>query len=117
MSLFEKYGGTATVGRIVADFYREVLGNPALKPYFDGVPMQGLMEHQLRFMSDVLGRKPLNYGGRSMREAHQHLGVTREHFAEVAVILDRVLRRAGMEDADVLAVMAAVASLEDDVVG
>ena len=116
MNLFEKYGGTATVSRIVADFYREVLTRPHLKSYFDGVPLQKLIQHQVRFMSQVMGQMPSAYNGRAMDEAHQRLNILAADFAEVAEILESVLRKAGMEPADLSTVMAAVAGLQSAVV-
>ena len=117
MNLFQKYGGTSTVSRIVTDFYRDVLTQPHLKSYFDGVPLQRLIQHQVRFMSQVMGQVPSAYNGRAMDEAHQRLNISGTHFAEVAQILENVLRKAGMEPADLLKVMSAVASLQSSVVG
>jgi hemoglobin len=116
MNLFQKYGGTATVSRIVADFYREILTRSHLKSYFDGVPLQKLIQHQVRFMSQVMGQVPGAYNGRAMDEAHQRLNISDAHFAEVAQILENVLRKAGMEPADLLKIMAAVAGLQSAVV-
>jgi hemoglobin len=48
-SLFDKYGGIASIVPIVNSFYRKVLAIPDLRPYFDGVDMQKLTEHQVNF--------------------------------------------------------------------
>ena len=37
MTLFDKYGGVPTVTLIVRAFYKEVLSNYKLKPYFEGI--------------------------------------------------------------------------------
>lgn len=116
MNLFQKYGGTATVSRIVTDFYREILTRPHLKSYFDGIPLQKLIQHQVRFMSQVMGQIPGTYNGRAMDEAHQRLNISAADFAEVAEILESVLRKAGLEPADLLKVMSAVAGLQAAVV-
>ena len=109
MTLFEKYGGVPTVSRIVSRFYREVLERPALQPYFEGVDMRRLIDHQVKFISHVLGQPASVYEGRTLGAAHGHLGITAAAFAEVADILQKVLVEAGMEPADVATVMAAVA--------
>lgn len=115
MSLFDKYGGSATVSKIVTAFYGEVLKRPHLRAYFNGVPMPKLIEHQVRFMSMVLGKVPSAYNGRAMDAAHARLHITPEHFAEVGAILGAALRKAGMEEQDLDTVMTAVAQLQGQI--
>ncbi len=117
MSLFHKYGGSATVSRIVTGFYSDVFKQPHLRAYFDGVALPQLIQHQVRFVSLVMGQTPSGYSGRSMAEAHGRLNITKEHFAEVAEILEANLTKAGVEEADLRTLMAAVAELQYDVVG
>lgn len=117
MNLYDKYGGAATVTKAVTGFYSEVMRRPHLRTYFDGVPMPQLIQHQVRFMSMVLGKTPSPYNGRAMNAAHGRLNVTAAHFAEVGAILEATLRKAGMEEDDLKTVMAAVAQLESQVVG
>ena len=116
MNLYDKYGGNATVSRAVTNFYGEVLRRPHLRAYFQGVPMPKLIEHQVRFMSQVLGKTPSAYNGRTMAAAHGGLKITAEHFAEVGGILENALRHAGMEEADLKVAMGAVAQLQGQVV-
>lgn len=116
MSLFQKYGGSATVSRIVTGFYSDVYKRPHLRAYFDGVALPQLIQHQVRFVSLVMGQTPSAYGGRSMAEAHGQLKITEAHFAEVADILEANLSKAGVEEADLRTLMAAVADLRHDVV-
>lgn len=117
MNLFTKYGGTAAISRIVANFYGVVLTRPHLKSYFDGVPLQRLIQHQIRFISQVMGQTPSAYNGRRMHEAHGRLKISAADYAEVSAILASVLQQAGMEEADLQTVMAAVANLQSDIVG
>ena len=116
MNLFEKYGGTPTVSKVVTNFYGKILSRPHLKAYFAGVPLPKLIQHQVRFMSMVMGQTPSAYNGQSMDKAHQRLSITAEHFGEVAQILESCLNEAGMAADDLAAVMAAVASLQGAVV-
>ena len=109
MTLFEKYGGVPTVSRIVSQFYREVQSRPTLQPYFKGVDMRRLVDHQVKFISHVLGQPASVYEGRSLGAAHGGLRITDAAFAEVADILRQTLEGAGMEPADIEAVMTTVA--------
>ena len=43
MSLFEKYGGFATVSTIVRQFYKDVVASPNLEGYFENVNMESLI--------------------------------------------------------------------------
>jgi hemoglobin len=109
MNLFEKYGGVPTVSRIVSRFYREVLERPTLRPYFEGVDMARLINHQVKFISHVLGQPASVYEGRTLEMAHGGLHITGAAFGEVAEILRSALLEAGMVPEDVATVMGAVA--------
>ena len=50
-TMFEKYGGFAKVSRIVSSFYDKALDSPILAPYFTGVDMRRLIDHQTKFAS------------------------------------------------------------------
>lgn len=116
MTLYEKYGGNATISRLVADFYREVLARPHLKAYFAGAPLPQLIQHQVRFLSHVLGQAPSAYNGRTMAEAHGRLQISAQDFAEVGQILSDTLEKAGMQADDLRTVMADVAALQPAIV-
>jgi truncated hemoglobin YjbI len=116
MNLFDKYGGAPTISKIVTNFYGKILSRPHLKAYFAGVPLPKLIQHQVRFMSQVMGQTPSAYNGRAMDLAHERLNITAAHFGEVAQILEACLHEAGMAADDLASVMAAVASLQDALV-
>jgi len=54
-TLFDKYGGFATVSRIVSAFYDEVLESEQLRPYFRGLDMRRLVDHQTKFIAALMG--------------------------------------------------------------
>lgn len=114
-NLFNKYGGFATVSKIVHEFYRQVLQSPTLKPYFAKVNMERLINHQTNFIAQVLGG-PANYSGSEIGAAHAHLKISADAFGEVANILQEVLEDAGMDNEDVESVMAIVASTRGAIV-
>ena len=114
-NLFEKYGGFASVSQIVRDFYKGVMASPRLKPYFHATNVDYLIEHQPKFLSQILGG-PAHYNGRSLLLAHANLGITEAAFTEVAAILQDVLEDNGIEDEDLSAIMGIVGSVKDQIV-
>ncbi len=115
-SLYEKYGGLPTIIPIVDSFYRRLLANDTLRPFFQGVNMQKLADHQVNFIAMAMGAPSSIYTGRSLKEAHAHLSVTKEAFALVAKALEESLREAGVEDTDVTTMLSAVSSLAGEIV-
>src|SRR5687767_612544 len=93
-SLYDKYGGFATVSSLVQNFYNKVMASQSLEPYFASVDMARLMDHQVKFFCMVLGG-PNNYTGRALRAAHSHLHITPAAFDEVAGLLKETLEEAG----------------------
>ena len=116
MNLFEKYGGVDTVSQIVHAFYREVVRRPTLKPYFEGVDLLRLIDHQVHFMSYLLGQPANFYTGRQMKVAHQPLRITPEAFEEVGQILADCLTQAGMAAEDIEQVLGQLTAIRADVV-
>lgn len=115
MQLYDKYGGLAAISEIVHAFYDKVVASPSLDPYFGGVEMAALIEHQTRFLCKVLGG-PDNVTGLAMGKAHQPHAITAEAFVEVTGLLKEVLEEAHVDPADVTLILGVVASVRSDVV-
>ena len=73
-SLFERIGGLDTVRRLVGRFYRRVLGDDVLAPYFEDTSMDKLEHMQIELFSAALGG-PVRYTGRSLAEVHAGRGI------------------------------------------
>ncbi len=114
-SLYDKYGGFATISAVVRRFYDKILASQALRPYFDGVDMARLIDHQVKFLCKVLGG-PDNYTGRMLKAAHAHLNITEAAFGDVATLLKQTLEESGVEPRDVDTVLGVVASTRNDIV-
>lgn len=96
-------------------FYRKVLADPVLSPYFDDVDMDRQVAKQAAFLTMVLGG-PNQYTGRDLRTAHAGLpGLTDDHVDRVIGYLAQTLRELGAADDDVLQAGAIAASVRDDV--
>ncbi len=114
-SLYDKYGGFATVSNLVHDFYDRIGQTPELDSYFEGVNMSRLISHQTKFLCMALGG-PADYTGRQLSAAHKSLSITPAHFDLVAEILQETLEDGGVEEDDINAIMGIVGSTKEDIV-
>ncbi len=102
-SVFERYGGFASVSRIVMDFYDRILDSEKAGDFFDGVNMNRLVDHQTKFISSLMGG-PASYTDEQLRRTHAHLGIDNESFDEMVKILCETLASHGVEPEDVDAI-------------
>ncbi|MEK9659351.1 MAG: hypothetical protein VW450_05345 [Chloroflexota bacterium] len=50
-SMFERYGGFANVSQTVSSFYEKMVDSPTTAPYFVGVNMRTLIDHQTKLIT------------------------------------------------------------------
>ena len=115
MSLFEKYGGFATISKLVSELYDELIENEITAPYFDRADLKSLMDHQVKFLSQALGG-PEQYTGRAMTAAHTGLKISSPAFDEVAKTVQMVLEDNQVEEEDITHIIGMLASFKDDIV-
>lgn len=80
--LYETIGGNRTIWAATESFYRRVLADPELKPFFNSVNMPNLVARQSMFISMLLGGRVV-YTGKDIGAAHEHVriqGLTNAHF-------------------------------------
>ncbi len=80
--MYGALGGRRAFAAAVEDFYRRVVGDPRLRPYFDATDLKRLKAHQHSFLAMALGG-PRAYLGRTMAVAHSGLAITDEAFDRV----------------------------------
>jgi two-component system chemotaxis sensor kinase CheA len=118
-SLYERLGGAPAIKAAVEAFYRRVLADQSLKPFFADVNMDYLKTKQASFFVKALGG-PDEYDGMDLRSAHQHLvaqGLKDAHFDAVAGHLQGALEELGVP-ADLSAeVISLVATTRGEVLG
>ena len=114
-TIWNRYGGYSFVAQTVRDFYDRVLVSKALAPYFDGVNMEGLIEHQIQTVGAVMGG-PYDLNVEALRRAHRHLRVQQARFDELAVILDQTLVNHGISADDKAVLLDAVESVRSVIV-
>lgn len=106
-TLFEKYGGFAKVSRIVSAFYDKVMESPVLSPYFEGVDMRRLIDHQTKFIAQAMGG-PASYSNQELERVHARLHVNDAAFDEMHMLLRETLEDFGVEEADVESVCSQI---------
>lgn len=100
---------------VTSAFYRRVLSDDMLAPYFAGVDMQRQVVMLAEFLAMAFGG-PHAYTGRDLRTAHAGLhGLTDVHFDRVVDHLTVALREYGVAEGDVATVGAVAETLRDDV--
>ncbi len=115
VSIYDKYGGFETVSKIVHGLYEKISTSEILQPYFEGVDMQRLMNHQTQFFSSIMGG-PVSYDGSQLEKIHKRLNITEEAFAEVAELLEEVFEDFEMEADDIETLMKIVAGAKPQIV-
>jgi hemoglobin len=117
MSLYEQIGGQPAVDAAVDIFYRKMLSDDRVSPFFDDVDMDRQIAKQKGFLTFAFGG-PNAYTGKSMREGHKHLikrGLNDTHVDIVIEHLGATLKELGVPD-NLIAQVADIAnSVRDDV--
>lgn len=99
-SIFERYGGFASVSRIVSEFYRKVVDSDVLADYFDGIDMRTLIDHQTKFIAQLMGG-PASFTDEHIARVHSHLGITDLAFAEMTSLLRETLEDFDFDETDI----------------
>ena len=89
--------------------------NEITAPYFEDSDIRALMDHQVKFLSQVLGG-PQQYTGKAMTAAHTGMKISEQAFFEVANTVKDILEDNGVEDDDVAHIISILAGLKDDIV-
>jgi len=115
-TLFDKYGGIPTISKVVKAFHQEIMARHHLAGYFDGIDMEHLAQHTVKYVAFVMGKPAEFYTGRDMYTAHAKFHISGMHFDEVADVLKDVLTAAGMSKPDIALVMLRVESLREMII-
>jgi hemoglobin len=116
-SIYEQLGGAPAIEAAVEDFYRRVLADDELAPFFEDVDMDRQMAKQAGFLTMVTGG-PANYTGKDMRRGHAHLvarGIGDRHVDLVIKHLGDTLAGLGVAPELIAQVAAVAESVRNDV--
>ncbi|WP_164101605.1 group I truncated hemoglobin [Candidatus Laterigemmans baculatus] len=115
-TLFDRVGGREELPRIVEEFYRRVLADPLLAPFFEEVDMERLKLRQIRFLTSVFDG-PGTASGEDLAAAHHGRGIEREHVSAFVEHLADVLEQHGVQPHDVDDVRGRLATYVPEITG
>jgi hemoglobin len=70
-SLFERIGGENAVDEVVDTYYKKILGDPLMQPFFEKMDMQRLIRKQKSFLTFSFGgSSEYAYWEKGLRNAH-----------------------------------------------
>jgi methyl-accepting chemotaxis protein len=113
--LFQRLGGKPALTAAVQKLYARVMTDALLKPFFRRVDLLQLQRQMVSFLTQHLGG-PAVYRGPSMRDIHAKMRLGAHHFERVAEHLALVLDELDVPGPVAREVLAAVGSLEADIV-
>ena len=115
-SLFERIGGEDAVEALVQAFYRRVLSDPELGPFFEHTSVEKLHRMQREFFAAALDG-PVQYTGRSMSEIHAGRGIRTRHLARFVEHLVATLRDQGIGESDAYDIISRINTYADEITG
>lgn len=118
-TIYEQIGGAPAMDAAVDEFYRRVLKDEELAPFFESTDMDRQIEMQKRFLTMVTGG-PNDYQGRDMKTAHAGIvaqGAKDRHVDLVIKHLAETLASLGVAQGLIEQIGAAAEGVRDDVLG
>ncbi len=100
-TLFDKYGGVSTVRKLVREFHERLYAKPTLRRYFDGVPKDRVVRHQIDLLTFAMGKPPPDLDVQRLPESHHRLDITPTAYEDTIGILRQVLLEAQVEGRDI----------------
>ena len=120
-SLYDRLGGAYAIATVVDAFIERLLvddtlnANPAIREARARVPKAGLKFHVTALVCQVTGG-PQIYSGRSMKEAHRHLGITEREWDAMVRDFVEVLDQFKVPKAEQTELLTIVGSTKGDIV-
>lgn len=114
--LYDRLGRKEGIRSVVDDFYDALVEDPELGVFFEGADLEKLRRTQTEFLCEASGG-PETYDAEPIEEAHSHVPFEPSHIQRAAEILGDTLEKHGVENEDADAVVGAVASYEEELLG
>lgn len=108
-SIFERYGGFASVSKVVSAFYDKATESPVLAPYFVNVDMRRLIDHQTKFVAFLMGG-PASFSNEELERVHTRLNISDRDFDEMVALFKETLEDFDFDDTDIAAIQSELLS-------
>lgn len=115
-SLYDRIGGAPAVEALIPDFYKRVLADAELAPFFAATNIEALGAMQRQFFAMALGG-PVAYSGRPLGHVHHGRGITGAHFARFAGHLVDSLKASGLSPQETDEVIARIDTYANEITG
>lgn len=118
LSLYDRVGGDKAMETAVDVFYRKVLRDELVGPFFADVDMEAQRLKQKSFLAMAFGG-PYPYSGKDMRVVHQRLvnelGLNEAHFDRVMALFREAVREIHVPEAEIASMCESLETFRDDV--
>ena len=120
-SLYDRLGGEKALRAVVDDFVAAAAPDPRVdftrggKWHASDAAMKTLKDHLVNMLGGAFGG-PQKYTGRTMKVAHQGMGITSAQFSAIAGHLKATLEKHKVGKAEIDEVMAVAASTAGDII-
>ena len=104
-SIFERYGGFASVSKVVSAFYDKATESALLARYFENVDMRRLIDHQTKFVAFLMGG-PASYSNEELERVHSRLNIDDREFDEMVALFKEALEDFDFDDSDIGAIQS-----------
>lgn len=115
-TLYEQIGGAETIDTLISSFYRNVLADPLLSPFFEDSSIEKLEKIQKSFFSVALGG-PEPDTKISLYEIHRGRGIESKHLTRFTDHLINTLRQIGVDEKAAVQVYQRISTYADDILG
>ena len=115
-TLYEQIGGQPAVEKLVKAFYKNVLSDPLLSPFFQTISLGKLERMQIAFFSVALGG-PEPDPRINLFEVHQGMGIQVKHLTRFTEQLVKTLEEIGVQPEQAQEVYQRIAMRADEVLG
>jgi truncated hemoglobin YjbI len=116
--LYDRVGGDKAMETLVDVFYRKVLGDELVGPFFADVDMAAQRLKQKSFLAMAFGG-PYQYTGKDLREVHlrmvKEMGLSDAHFERVMEIFRESLREVHIPEPEIATMCETLETFRDDV--
>ena len=113
-TLFDRIGGMGAVNAAVDIFYGKVIRDPRINHFFRHINMEKQSGKLKSFLAFAFGAS-YPYPGQALREAHQYMNLTEDHFNAVAEHLVLTLQELNVPQSILEEVVALVMTTKDDI--